>query len=129
MLPPLQLRVPAALVVLHEEQLDHRRLEHERALPGIALALDPVERQRVDRVPILRGIQQVEIDVLARLDQPAQLFAPASEDPRLDLVRIEQGNGALYEGEIVNAVAATSASRGNRRETICETPSVPIVTP
>jgi hypothetical protein len=67
--------------------------------------------------------------VLTRPDQPAELLAPAAEDPRLDLVRIEQADRTLHEREIVHAVAAISSSRGNRRDTISETPSVPIVTP
>ena len=40
---------------------------------------------------------------------------------------------SIREGDVVrrldHAVAASSCSRGRRRETICETPSWPIVTP
>ena len=129
MAPPLELRVPPARVVLHEEELDPDPFEHERALPVEMPRVVPVEIQAVDDAPVLRGIEQVEVDVLARLDQPTQLLTPAAEHPRVDSLRREKRHGPCDEGEVVHAVAATSSSRGSRRETICETPSLPIVTP
>src|SRR4051812_32221585 len=42
--PAPKLGVPAAGVLLHEQQLDERALEHERPLVVVALALDLLER-------------------------------------------------------------------------------------
>src|SRR5439155_20056637 len=86
---PRERRVPTLVVALHEEQLDLRALEQERALPREPLRRVPVERERIDLVPRVRRVQKVEVDVLAGLDQPTELLAPAAEDPCLDAVRAE----------------------------------------
>ena len=117
------------LVATHQEQLDHDPVQHERALPGKSLAGDPVEREDIDAIPRLRRVEQIHIDVVARRNEPAQLLTPPAEHPRLDPAHQQQRLDALDKCEVVHAVWAISSSRGRRRETICDTPSGPIVTP
>ena len=119
-------REPAVLVALDEVQLDERRLQGERALPADAVVIHPAER--IDALPVAGWIEKVEIGVRAWRYEAAQLLAPAAADPGANSFRPQPIDGAEDELEVVHAVAAAS-SRGKRLDTICETPSVPIVTP
>ncbi len=76
------------------------------------------------------GYSEIQVGVLARADQAAQLLAPPAEDPGVDPVRLAAGRPShSTKSRSFTRVCAASSSRGRRRETICETPSPPIVTP
>src|SRR5439155_27094882 len=75
------------------------------------------------------GTEEVAVGVLARCAQASQLLGPPAEEPHAQACILEQVDDAHHEAEVVHALAAASSSCGSRRETICEMPSGPIVTP
>src|SRR5207237_9677029 len=83
-------------------------------------------RQRAPHVPLVGGPEPVRIVRVVGLgDDPPDPRANALLVPRLLGERLER----LWLVEHYAAVAAAVPSGDSRRETICETPSPPIVTP
>ena len=118
------------------------RLETADQLGGRAHADVGVDQRLFEPLPrgivarIERGDRQLLGECPARLPER---FTQAAEETALFDLALRRRIGIAQQlspaprhdrGTFsAQPVAATSSSRGSRRETICETPSVPIVTP
>src|SRR5262249_33019356 len=122
-----ELRVPAALVLLNEQQLDRHALHFEA--PPVRARVVGAAEEAVDAREVAARVEEGDVHVLARCPQAAELLRPAAEEPDAQAGVLEEVDHVHHDGEVVHAVAAASSSCGRRRETIWERPSGPIRPP